>query len=70
MLELKGSYNVSGPSHATKIMIPPLSDALQPCQVKHVPAHVQPSRSNRGNRMAGIMANIAEDNDSRAVVSQ
>jgi hypothetical protein len=46
------------------------SEVSQPRQVKQVlvPARVQPSRTNRGGRMADIMANIEEDDDSRAVV--
>ena len=62
------NHNASRPSHAIKITIPP-SDALQSRQVKEKPpGRVQPSRINRGNRMADIMANIEEDDESRTAV--
>jgi hypothetical protein len=70
---LKSKGNVSCPSNCTfKIMIPAGSKGSQSQQVKQVlvPARVQPSRPNRASRMADIMANIEEDDDSRAVVSR
>ena len=44
--------------------------APKPRQAKEVmaPARVQPSRINRSNRMADILANIEDDDDSRAAV--
>ena len=43
---------------------------LKPRQSKEVmaPARVQPSRINRSNRMADILANIEDDDDSRTAV--
>lgn len=69
--ESKGSYhNFSRPSHG-KITIPPF-DVLQSRQVQQVlapaPSRVQPSRTNRGTRMADIMASIEGDDDSRIIV--
>ena len=71
LAESKGSYhNVSRPSHG-KITIPPF-DVLQSRQVQQAlapaPSRVQPSRTNRGTRMADIMASIEGDDDSRIIV--
>ena len=59
-------------SHAIKITIPASAiSVLQPRQVEQslqAPGRVQPSRANKGNRMAGIMASIEEDDDSTTVV--
>jgi hypothetical protein len=78
LLELKCSYdNVTHLSHCTfrTTIAVSGSKVSQSQQVKQqvkqvlVPALVQPSRTNRGSRMADIMENIEEDDDSRAIVS-
>jgi hypothetical protein len=66
---LLGLKDLSLPSHAIKITIPP-SNTSESRQAKQVlaPTRVQPSRANRGNRMAGIIADIEEDDDSRTIM--
>jgi hypothetical protein len=56
------------PSHAVKITIPP-SNRSQTLQAKQMPAaRVQPVRAHRSNRLADIMANIEDDDESRTAV--
>jgi hypothetical protein len=69
MLISNGSHTVhavSGPSGVFRITVPPKA-LPQPHQLEHKqplgPARVQPSRINKGNRMADIMANLEEDDD-------
>jgi hypothetical protein len=62
----------SSGSHAIKKTIPP-TGVLQSCHVEQVlplARRVQPSRVNRSNRMAEIMVNIEDNDDSRTAVPQ
>lgn len=56
-------------SQSFKATIPP-PGVSQPRQGKEAlaPARVQPSRINKSNRMADIMANLEDDDDSRSAV--
>lgn len=67
-LPKEGSSN-RNVSRASKVTNTP-TVAPKPRQAKEVmaPARVQPSRINRSNRMADILANIEDDDDSRAAV--